>query len=82
MNYAHAIKLRPKSRRGPEPKLSEIQLVELLAWHKARKHLGSYKEWRRARKALGTLADKARELGVREGSLRDALRRAMKREIQ
>jgi hypothetical protein len=74
-------KLRPKQRK-PRTPLSPTQEIELLAWDKARKYLGTYKEWRKACNELGTRADKARAFGVSEGCVRDALVRLRKREIK
>lgn len=61
--------LRAKLRPAREPELTPLQEIELLAWDKARKQLGTYKT-------------KARELGVSVSLLNSALIRLRAREIK
>lgn len=56
----------PRKRHGPPGTLTELQRIELLAWWKAKKHLGTYKT-------------KARELGVPLGCIQMALRNVRRR---
>jgi transposase len=77
-----SIRLRPRTRRGPPSRLTELQIIELLAWQKARDHLGTQAEWRAARKALGCTKTKARELGVSIDVIDRALKSAREREIK
>ncbi len=61
-------RLRPK-RRGYPSTLSPTQEIEVLAWYKARRYLGTFKS-------------KARELGMEELALRHTVQRLRAREIR
>jgi hypothetical protein len=61
------VKLPPPGRKGPPPKLTEMQRVDLWSWYKAVKFLGTKKA-------------KARELRISVASLDGFLSRMRERE--